>query len=238
MSPMTLGSRIPRRAISTCRSAGCGPWNRSATYCAPGTTAYRPSSALGASLRPWRPSTAARFCAEPSLPGAVYPPTPGSATGWWCPWPWAPWPRPGTAGAIPMFGRSYTWSWSIFYMTNELIAPRMVGLVLTALLLSACTPQSSSAATAAAAPVATSPSGQVPAAPLVRGLPDFSTLVEQVGPAVVNVTVVEKRQRNPMANPFSDNDPFSDFFRQFQQQQPRDLPPEEGVGSGFIVSAD
>ena len=85
------------------------------------------------------------------------------------------------------------------------------------------------------------PRRQQRAAPLVRGLPDFASLVEQVGPAVVNVTVVEKRQRNPLAgggNPFSDNDPFSDFFRQFQNQQPRELPPEEGVGSGFIVSAD
>ena len=36
-----------------------------------------------------------------------------------------------------------------------------------------------------------------------------------------------------------DNDPFSDFFRHFQQQEPRDLPPEAGSsGSGFIVSAD
>ena len=124
-------------------------------------------------------------------------------------------------------------------MANELVAPRTVGLVLMAAFLSACSPQASTAAPAAA-PAPPAAASSVPAAPLVRGLPDFSTLVEQVGPAVVNVTVVEKRQRNPQGagNPFSDNDPFSDFFRQFQNQQPRDLPPEEGVGSGFIVSAD
>ena len=124
-------------------------------------------------------------------------------------------------------------------MEYESVARRLAGIVLAAALLTACTPQASTAAPAPASAAAEAPS--TPATPLVRGLPDFATLVEQVGPAVVNVTVVEKRQRNPMSgsgNPFSDNDPFSDFFRQFQNQQPRDLPPEEGVGSGFIVSAD
>jgi len=132
-------------------------------------------------------------------------------------------------------------------MSTELIVtPRLVGVVLIATLLSACAPQSSnaapsSAATATAAPVAMSAPERA-ANPLVRGLPDFASLVEQVGPAVVNVTVIEKRQRNQlrMGVPGSeDDDPFSDFFRQFQgQPQPRDNTPEEGVGSGFIVSGD
>jgi serine protease Do len=120
------------------------------------------------------------------------------------------------------------------------IAIRRAAAAALAAMLAACSPQSSTAAPAPAASTAPAPSA-APAQPLVRGLPDFATLVEQVGPAVVNVTVLEKRQRNPMGGfggPFSDNDPFSDFFRQFQQQQPRDLPPEEGVGSGFIVSSD
>ena len=33
---------------------------------------------------------------------------------------------------------------------------------------------------------------QAPAAPIVRGLPDFTDLVEQVGPAVVNIRTVER----------------------------------------------
>ena len=129
-------------------------------------------------------------------------------------------------------------------MSHEFIAPRLAGIVLAATLLTACAPQASTAAVAPppAATSAPETATTVPAAPLVRGLPDFATLVEQVGPAVVNVTVVEKRQRAGglgSSNPFADNnDPFSDFFRQFQNQQPRDAPPEEGVGSGFIVSAD
>jgi serine protease Do len=129
-------------------------------------------------------------------------------------------------------------------MTIESIARRLAGIVLAAALLTACAPEASTAAPAPSSgnTAQTSPAPAVaPATPLVRGLPDFATLVEQVGPAVVNVTVLEKRQRNPLGgggSPFSDNDPFSDFFRQFQNQQQRDLPPEEGVGSGFIVSSD
>jgi len=132
-------------------------------------------------------------------------------------------------------------------MSHDFPAPRLVGILLFTSLLTACAPQTSTAATAAG-PVpnaAAAPTGAVPSSStafVARGLPDFADLVEKVGPAVVNVTVIEKRQRNPNlrgGNPFSDDeDPFSDFFRQFQNQQPRDNTPEEGVGSGFIVSAD
>jgi serine protease Do len=131
-------------------------------------------------------------------------------------------------------------------MSHESVAPRLLGIALVSAWLTACAPQASTAAAAAApapAPAITAAAAAavVPATPLVRGLPDFATLVEQVGPAVVNVTVIEKRQRNPVpgfGNPFSDdNDPFSDFFRQFQNP-PRDNTPEQGVGSGFIVSPD
>jgi serine protease Do len=127
-------------------------------------------------------------------------------------------------------------------MSKYVASHRLVGIVLITTLMTACAPQSSTAAPAAV-PAADSPQpGGTAATPLVRGLPDFASLVEQVGPAVVNVTVIEKRQRNSprgSGNPFSDdnNDPFSDFFRQFQNQ-PRDNTPEEGVGSGFIVSSD
>jgi serine protease Do len=129
-------------------------------------------------------------------------------------------------------------------MSTEYSAPRLLGLVLITTLLAACAPQGSMAATSQSAPGTAGPQAGAgsPAAPLVRGLPDFATLVEQVGPAVVNVTVIEKRKSMPFhgqGNPFSDDqDPLNDFFRQFQNQQPRDNTPEEGVGSGFIVSPD
>ncbi len=76
----------------------------------------------------------------------------------------------------------------------------------------------------------------------VAGLPDFSALVERVGPAVVNIAVAAKAappvQGPPGAPP---QDPF-EFFRRFQPQPgpgPGDEGPQrQGVGSGFIVSAD
>ena len=136
------------------------------------------------------------------------------------------------------------------------VAPRLLGIVLIATLLTACAPQASTAAAAPATPATpltgiagpktielASAAANSRSAPMVHGLPDFADLVERVGPAVVNVTVIEKRQRTSVrgsGNPFSDdsNDPFSQFFRQFQNQQPPDNTPEQGVGSGFIVSAD
>ena len=48
-----------------------------------------------------------------------------------------------------------------------------------------------SALLAAPAP-AQSPASAVPAATMVRGLPDFTELVEQVGPSVVNIRTLEK----------------------------------------------
>ena len=127
-------------------------------------------------------------------------------------------------------------------MSKYVASHRLVGLVLITTLMTACAPQSSTAAPAAAPAAGSAQPAGTPATPLVRGLPDFAGLVEQVGPAVVNVTVIEKRQRSGprgFGHPFSDdnNDPFGDFFRQFQNQ-PRDNTPEEGVGSGFIVSSD
>lgn len=77
------------------------------------------------------------------------------------------------------------------------------------------------------------------------GLPDFGDLVEQVGPAVVNISVVQRAAQgasgeNPLAN-----DPFYDFLRRFGVPMPG-FPgqpgmgprPRQGIGSGFIVSPD
>ena len=81
------------------------------------------------------------------------------------------------------------------------------------------------------------------------GLPDFSALVEQVGPAVVNISVTQKVGRSGATSgedPFA-GDPFYDFLRRFGVPVPG-MPgngggrmPEQiqqGVGSGFIVSPD
>jgi serine protease Do len=96
---------------------------------------------------------------------------------------------------------------------------------------------------------------QAPAAPLVRGLPDFTDLVDQVGPSVVNIRTLERSRTSaaPGGGGGTDEE-MQEFFRRFFGQpmpnvpgQPRQAPrpnrPQEderprGVGSGFILSAD
>jgi serine protease Do len=74
---------------------------------------------------------------------------------------------------------------------------------------------------------------------VTAALPDFASLVEQYGPAVVNVAVVGKSQPVMDFPGASPNDPFYDFFRRFGQPIPRgNNPPPRGEGSGFIVSPD
>jgi serine protease Do len=112
--------------------------------------------------------------------------------------------------------------------------------------LSACSQeQVASGLGSGAASAATTAGPSVPTASpvnLTNALPDFTSLVEHYGPAVVNITVVEKSQ--PVSNfsgppGMSPNDPFQEFFRRFGQQMPRGTPqPARGEGSGFIVSPD
>ena len=81
-----------------------------------------------------------------------------------------------------------------------------------------------------------------------RALPDFANLVEQVGPAVVNVGVVEKAHRNVRGQSSDEDgdDPFQEFFKRFGIPAPDggggrrqyDTPQRQGEGSGFIVSSD
>ncbi len=85
-------------------------------------------------------------------------------------------------------------------------------------------------------------------------LPDFTELVERVGPAVVNIRTLERVRSTPGAdNNGPEIDPnIEEFFRRFgipipgrpdPRRGPRgggsdDEPRQRGVGSGFIVSAD
>ncbi|MGE0497747.1 MAG: Do family serine endopeptidase [Ramlibacter sp.] len=86
----------------------------------------------------------------------------------------------------------------------------------------------------------------VAAAPALVTAPDFSSITERYGPAVVNISVTGTTRTAYNAgaergDPFG-NDPFFEFFRRFQQGQPGRMQPREvpthGQGSGFIVSAD
>ena len=74
----------------------------------------------------------------------------------------------------------------------------------------------------------------------------FADLVEQVSPAVVNITtttVIEARTgadgMTPQENPFKGT-PFEDFFNDFNNQGLGPLGPQRAtsLGSGFVISAD
>ncbi len=88
--------------------------------------------------------------------------------------------------------------------------------------------------------VAAVPTSPAPATARVSGLPDFSGLVAEAGPAVVNISVTEKVQRSMGGIEPGEgaDDPLSQFFHRFQMPNPEHAPPSHGIGSGFIVSAD
>lgn len=86
----------------------------------------------------------------------------------------------------------------------------------------------------------------------VRGLPDFTELVEQVGPSVVNIRTSQKVRAGRAGSDEMDQE-MQEFFRRFfgvpipapRQAPRRSLPQDDaeqevprGVGSGFVVSAD
>ena len=91
-----------------------------------------------------------------------------------------------------------------------------------------------------------------PVAAQSRTLPDFTDLVEQVGPSVVNIRTLEKTRPDADANGGPDED-MQEFFRRFfgqplpgvprqtphpNRSQPQEEEQPRGVGSGFILTAD
>ncbi len=86
------------------------------------------------------------------------------------------------------------------------------------------------------------PAASPVAAPLgaaSRPLPDIATLVEQYGPAVVNIKVSSAAKATAELPDELKNSPYGEFFRRFGvpgQGQPG--VPSRGQGSGFIVNAD
>ena len=82
-----------------------------------------------------------------------------------------------------------------------------------------------------------------------RDLPDFTTLVQEYGPAVVNISTKQKIERPkvhlPQGVPMPDlpeNSPWNDLFRHFFGEPGTDGGPDEydarSLGSGFIIDAD
>lgn len=104
-------------------------------------------------------------------------------------------------------------------------------------------------AMAATACVALAP--LTPAIAQARALPDFTDLVEQVGPSVVNIRTLEKvAERTGAVDPAEEQ--MLEFFKRFglpapniprqaprpNRSQPQEEPQSRGVGSGFILSSD
>jgi len=75
--------------------------------------------------------------------------------------------------------------------------------------------------------------------------PDFTSLVRQLSPSVVNISTTKEVTR---ASPFPpgmeipEGSPFSEFFKHFFEQMPNGGAPQtfktRSLGSGFIISAD
>ncbi|MBX3658707.1 MAG: DegQ family serine endoprotease [Ramlibacter sp.] len=91
-----------------------------------------------------------------------------------------------------------------------------------------------------------------PVSAQVRALPDFTDLVEQVGPSVVNIRTLEKAHGLNGLSGNNMDEEMQEFFRRFFGQplpgvprsaprpsQPQDQEPQpRGVGSGFILTQD
>lgn len=116
----------------------------------------------------------------------------------------------------------------------------LLALLMLTTPLAACAEQ----AEAPAPVVAAAPAVAQSAAPqLVTGLPDFTQLVEQVGPGVVNVEATVGARRGAQASEEAD---IPEIFRRmlppgFQMPGPGQQGPQRrgtSMGSGFIISAD
>jgi serine protease Do len=146
------------------------------------------------------------------------------------------------------------------FVRNQLYAA-LIGAAAVAAPVGALYALGAGPATAPAAATQPAPTVSAPATGNPNAvLPDFSTMVQKYGSAVVNISVVSKVPASYQGNPGSDDNddddsgpqgqspfgggqtpfggqnPFGPFFRGFPMQPPQQ--PMHGEGSGFIVSSD
>src|SRR2546428_1271143 len=77
-------------------------------------------------------------------------------------------------------------------------------------------------------------------APSAAALPDFSGIVQQYGPAVVNVSTTGTMKAASPGSPFGQldpDDPLFPFFKRFRVPDQRGPRLMRGLGSGFIVKS-
>jgi serine protease Do len=80
-----------------------------------------------------------------------------------------------------------------------------------------------------------------PAFAQTHELPDFTRLVEEQGPAVVNISTKQAVRRTALPQiPGIGDEELQEFFRRFMPKQPNPEPRSESrsLGSGFIISPD
>jgi serine protease Do len=78
----------------------------------------------------------------------------------------------------------------------------------------------------------------VAAAPAeARSFPEFTQLVEEASPAVVNITATRQVTRNNRLESPNNQD-MPEFFRRFFENNPGRSQPRPAAGSGFIISSD
>jgi len=123
-------------------------------------------------------------------------------------------------------------------MNRPLRSLVLVGAIAASLPV-ACTAQSPGAS--ALPPV---PSTAPPAVPMVSGLPDFTNLVQQVGPAVVSISA-EIAPERPTRGQVPSQEEMPEFFRRFFGEEfpggPQSPQPRGGgvsQGTGFLISDD
>ena len=124
-------------------------------------------------------------------------------------------------------------------------------IALAMLAMAGVLPASAQTVVAAAPSAPAAPAVQVPVVPPVvaHALPDFTGLVETVGPAVVNIRTSEKVK--PAANGQRLDPNIEEFFKRFGIPIPKrggpgapggddgdDEPERRAIGSGFILSPD
>jgi len=142
----------------------------------------------------------------------------------------------------------------VIAMSRRPFVRRSLAAVASILVFSACQPDTSNATGAPLATLAQAPAAGTVSAPAPAvSLPNFASLVQQQGPAVVNISTKGKRVRVG-APGMSPDDPFYEFFRRFGipgapggrgDAPSRESPDGDdgmrrpgGEGSGFIVSSD
>ena len=137
-------------------------------------------------------------------------------------------------------------------LISKPLVAAVIGAATIAVPVSALYATRAHATAAAAAAPAPASAPAAPVGPTVN-VPDFASMVQRYGPAVVNITVTTKvNAMNPGdqegdepgepgeqggQNPFGPNSPFAPFFKGQPFQAPQQQP-MHGEGSGFIIRPD